>query len=1330
MLNNISNTTNKTNKFVSTNQDSQNPSNIVFIDPRVDNFNSLISGLKANVEAVILDSTKDGIEQITQFLKGRTGSVDSVQILSHGGAGNLQLGSTQLNSETLGKYQQSLQQWFSPLLNKTPDLLLYGCDVASGEMGESFMQKLSQFTGADVAASIDLTGNAAKGGNWILEKATGVIEAGQAFTRKVRDAYQNILANPPLIVTNTDDSGAGSLRQAILDANAAGGEDTINFSIGLGGPQTIRVGSTTGLPLPYINDRVTIDGKTQPGFTDTNTPIIVLDGTAVGGATPNLDGLRFVRASVATPVFPVYGGPITSGDSSNSVVQGLVISNFSGSGIKLGHSDVYTASLSPTNIIIRENYIGTDITGTVAKPTSTWGDPNNTHALHVYGSTNSQLRNNLVSGNFTSTVVVRGSSSGTIIDGNKVGTDVTGRFALANQRWGLYIISGSGHTVTNNLVAANGLQDDGSGLPGVDVRVAGSVTGNTVGTDITGTYSLNNRSGFTFSGPTASAVNGNVIQGGATASIVPFNTIRTFPSFVTPTLTPGSPFLSAISQNNTNNNGTLVKDIVGTSIGNYAPVPTPGIAITDRDNSKGIWQYSTDNGFSWANVNLNFPTTVAGGYNVWFNSGYPAPNNPAVAPDVVGALLLSADDKNRIRFVPNAGYTGTTNSITYGGWNQRFGGNGEMINISGYARSAGSMQVITNNMSINSNTAQIEVLPINTAPDLVPNLVQPTNMFATAIKTTAGVVIGTVLATSVTDPDAGSQKGVAITKLDNANGTWQYSITDAANFTSGISSSLWIPIDSATVSETSALLLDSKAKLRFIPNTGFMGDPETATFRAWDQTNGTNGNRVDTTANGGATSVSKLDVNILNFAPVLAPGAVPTTKNQVDAIDGILVSDFAATAITDGNLTNLKGLAITDAPSTDGVWQYSIDSGTSWINIGAVSPTNALLLDIGNKIRFVPSVNAAFSKDISFRAWDQTKGTPGTRLDVGINGGSTSFSNQLATLTINVPIDPTKIPAAPIPVPPNNTSIDPSLFPLLRNPPAPETPSAVVVGTAPTPEQPSGNMAGGNTDCSCDQVIAQQQPNLVSDTIWGTNEADLLVTTSTANTVYGYQGNDAIVGTIGSENLFGGAGNDGIRGARGRDFIRGGSGDDVLYGGRGKDVVKGGRNKDLIFGGRGADMLAGGKGSDVIYGGRGNDFIAGGKGKDRLFGGLGDDSLCGCAGDDFLRGGRGNDTLNGEKGNDVLVGGLGDDTLTGGAGSDRFRLVANNGVDTITDFEAGVDFLELARGLQLSDLQIVQGTGATVIGLQPGSLFASDRPLAVLLGVNAASLTPNSFVTV
>ncbi|NJL89086.1 MAG: DUF4347 domain-containing protein [Coleofasciculaceae cyanobacterium SM2_1_6] len=1281
MLANLSNNTISKVDKIASNQDGFNPSNIVFIDPRVDNFNSLVSGLKANVEKVILDPTQDGIEQITTFLKGRTGAIDSVQILSHGSSGNLQLGSTQLNSENLEAYQASLKEWFSvsdKTSGKTPDLLLYGCNVASGEVGESFIQQLSQFTGADVAASVDLTGNAAKGGNWILEKATGAIEAGHAFTKKVRDAYQDILA--VFTVTNTNDSGAGSLRQAILDANANPGFDTINFNIGLGGPQTIK---PTSDRLPDITDVVLLNGESQPGFA--GTPMIEIDGSNfLGSSFPGAAGY----AAVANQGWYYHGLRLTQ-TASNSIIQGLAVNNFPATGIKLGVGDVYNAGDGPTGVILRRNYVGTDLTGTVAKGNGSWGDPNGQNGIYGWRAANTQITDSIVSGNWVTAVNFRGGTSSNItFTGNKVGTDVTGNYALGNHRWGIYLLDG-GSYVANNVSSANGISnpDNGVGTP-IDVRVGGNtVVNNMVGTNATGTGGLQHRTGALIASAAGDTVSGNTLH----------NSPTPFPAIITPTFTAfTNPRLSDIPQNAFNNNGNLVEELAAANI-NVGAAPGKGIAITAVDNTNGTWQYSTDNGANWRSIQaaFSFPTNLTQGGNE------------------VPALLLAADSKNRVRFVPNAGFTGTvTNGVTYRAWNQKIGGNGELINVS-FTRT--NIDIIRRNMSIDAFTNpvvdnfRITVTPVNTAPTLDPADVISASAFITGVNSTGGVVISDVLATSVTDPDTGAQQGVAITDLSNANGTWQYSINGQH----------WIPITSAT--DTASVLLDSKAKLRFVPNVGYVGAPSPVTIRAWDQTNGANGSQIDTTVNGGTSSVSSIFVILGNTAPVLDPSLVPVNKTQASASSGVLIADLAAAAITDIDVAALEGIAITDAPNTDGLWQYSIDGGNAWIGIGAVSPTSALLLDINHRVRFLSNLNITVAPTLSFRAWDQSGGTPGALANVTVNGGSTSFSTDLATTTLIVSPESLVSGASPI---------DPGFIPLLRNPEAPETPSAIVVGTAPTPEQPNGNVDGGNSGCPCEQAIAQQQPNPVSNTIWGTNEADLLTATATANTVYGLQGNDTIVGTIGSENLFGGAGNDEIRGARGRDFIRGGSGEDILYGGRGRDVVKGGRGDDTIYGGRGADFLAGGAGNDRLYGGRGNDVVSGGKGDDRLFGGLGDDTLCGCEGDDFLRGGRGNDVLNGGIGNDILIGGLGDDLLTGGAGSDRFRLVANGGLDTITDFEVGIDFLELARGLQLSDLQIVQGTGATIIGLQPGSLFASDRPLAVLSGINAATLTPNSFLSV
>ena len=80
-------------------------------------------------------------------------------------------------------------------------------------------------------------------------------------------------------VNTTADSGAGSLRQAILDANTAAGADSIQFSIAGAGVRTIIAGSA----LPTITGQVTIDGATQPGYA--GTPLIKIDGASAGAVS-------------------------------------------------------------------------------------------------------------------------------------------------------------------------------------------------------------------------------------------------------------------------------------------------------------------------------------------------------------------------------------------------------------------------------------------------------------------------------------------------------------------------------------------------------------------------------------------------------------------------------------------------------------------------------------------------------------------------------------------------------------------------------------------------------------------------------------------------------------------------------------------------------------------------------------------------------------------------------------------------------------------------------------------------------------------------------------
>ena len=149
--------------------------NIVFIDSRVASYQTLVASLDTNTEWHLLSAGQDGIGQMQDILANR-GGLDSIQVISHGSAGTLYLGSSVLNSANLASYQNQLQT-IGASLSATGDILLYGCNVAQGTIGASFVDSLARITGADVAASDDLTGPIYLGGDAVLETASGSVEA-------------------------------------------------------------------------------------------------------------------------------------------------------------------------------------------------------------------------------------------------------------------------------------------------------------------------------------------------------------------------------------------------------------------------------------------------------------------------------------------------------------------------------------------------------------------------------------------------------------------------------------------------------------------------------------------------------------------------------------------------------------------------------------------------------------------------------------------------------------------------------------------------------------------------------------------------------------------------------------------------------------------------------------------------------------------------------------------------------------------------------------------------------------------------------------------------
>jgi subtilisin-like proprotein convertase family protein len=267
------------------------------------------------------------------------------------------------------------------------------------------------------------------------------------------------------VVTNTNNSGAGSLRQAITDANTNPGPDTITFSIGAG-VQTIT--STTA--LPEIFDSVTIDGTTQPGFS--GKPLIVLDGVNAGASVAGLN--------------------ITAG---SSTVRGLVIQRFGGKQSVFNPNFAYGILLElKGNNIIEGNFIGTDQTGLVRKGNQTGIAIDEDSSGNTVGGTVPAARN-VISGAYSASGVILISDQN-VVQGNFLGLDVGGANAIENDGNGIFV-KGSNNTVggtaagARNVIAGNVIPDLAIARSGTASK-GNLVQGNFIGTDVTGLRAIRN----------------------------------------------------------------------------------------------------------------------------------------------------------------------------------------------------------------------------------------------------------------------------------------------------------------------------------------------------------------------------------------------------------------------------------------------------------------------------------------------------------------------------------------------------------------------------------------------------------------------------------------------------------------------------------------------------------------------------------------------------------------------------------------------------------------------------------------------------------------------
>jgi hypothetical protein len=429
-------------------------------------------------------------------------------------------------------------------------------------------------------------------------------------------------------VSSTADSGLGSFRQAILDANATAGTDTIRFQIS-SGTQTIALSNA----LPAITDGVVIDGTTQTGYA--GAPLIVLDGAAT----------------------PVGSSGLLLWNQSGSTVRGLEIIHFS--------QDFTGTFVDAAGINIRGgggntiqgNYIGTD--GTTAQPNGYAGILVNNSINNQIGGTTAATRN-VIAGNRAAGIYIANTlSTGNKVQGNYIGTDAAGTHALPNgsstvsiggvviagfgvggaiptgnntiggttagagnliafERYAVQVVGSAGNPIEGNSLHDNGVgiildsdnhvNDVGDTDTGGNGRqnqptVTAATTGSTPGTQVTGTVASTPNTQFRveiFSSATSAADPWGNGQGG---TLIGSTTVTTDASgnatysVLTSTVPLGQYVVATLTNITTGDTSTFSKPTaVTSSSGGGGPVggAAQGYAVGASSGQPRVWLYNGD----------------------------------------------------------------------------------------------------------------------------------------------------------------------------------------------------------------------------------------------------------------------------------------------------------------------------------------------------------------------------------------------------------------------------------------------------------------------------------------------------------------------------------------------------------------------------------------------------------------------------------------------------------------------------------------------------------------------------------------------------------------
>lgn len=565
-----------------------NQVNLLLVASNVENAQQLANATSKDVTVVVYDYNNTTLPRLQQIiaeaLNGRQAT--SIAFATEGETGLFFLTKDfAVSADTLTANSDLAGFWKGVGDELAPDgrVDLLGCDVA-GSQGNNFglisnLEGLLDSNGGDhlVAASTNPTGNKV-GADWVLE--AGNIDASTYFDMSKLSQWDFNLNT--FTVINANSSGAGSLQQAIFDANANPGSDTINFTISATSVITLATTSVTGTTI------IDATGATGYGFGSQMVTLTNTQNTLALSANVIVRGLHFTGStSNFVELFMTTG--------TTEVDHCFFDGGFAGILVSGGTSNIH------------DSYFGTNISGTAAGNSLAIG-------IQINGGTNNIIQRNTISDNGFEEILY-GAGNGLTLDSNFIGLDKNGATSIGTATYGISVRNSATGTLT---ITNNGFV---SSTNGIDLNAAGitaNIYSNYIGTNITSTTAYANTNGIIVHQGIASIGDGtdahrNFISGNSTFGIevVGGTTVNILDNFIGVNSANNGTFASrGIGIEVTAGSPTIDNNVIS---GNTNGIQLDGGTTTITNNKIGT---NASNAVNMANQNgvvVNGGTTTIGG---------------------------------------------------------------------------------------------------------------------------------------------------------------------------------------------------------------------------------------------------------------------------------------------------------------------------------------------------------------------------------------------------------------------------------------------------------------------------------------------------------------------------------------------------------------------------------------------------------------------------------------------------------------------------------------------------------------------------------------------